>query len=55
MTFYPLYQEFAHLWPMLAPLESYEEEMVEWDGPTISSMSTTFSLATPPEQWSLTR
>ena len=30
MTFYPLYQEFAHLWPMLAPLESYEEEMVEW-------------------------
>lgn len=27
---YPLYTEHAHLWPLLAPLESYEEEMSEW-------------------------
>ena len=27
---YPLYSTFANLWPMLAPLESYEPEMAEW-------------------------
>ena len=27
---YPLYTSHAHLWPLLAPLDSYEEEMVEW-------------------------
>lgn len=27
---YPLYTTYAHLWPMLAPLESYESEMHEW-------------------------
>lgn len=27
---YPLYTSHAHLWPMLAPLESYEAEMMEW-------------------------
>lgn len=27
---YPLYTTYAHLWPMLAPLESYEAEMTQW-------------------------
>ena len=27
---YPLYTTYAHLWPMLCPLESYESEMMEW-------------------------
>ena len=34
---------------------AYEEKMVEWGWPTISSMSTYFSLATSPPQSSLTR
>lgn len=27
---YPLYTTYAHLWPMLAPLDSYEAEMNQW-------------------------
>lgn len=27
---YPLYSSHAHLWPLLAPVESYEAEMMEW-------------------------
>jgi SAM-dependent methyltransferase len=32
LSSYPLYSTHAHLWPMLAPLESYEGEMAEWCG-----------------------
>lgn len=27
---YPLYDQHAHLWPLIAPLESYRDEMREW-------------------------
>lgn len=27
---YPLYHQHAELWPLVAPLESYRDEMVEW-------------------------
>jgi SAM-dependent methyltransferase len=27
---YPLYESFADLWPLLAPLDSYAEEMATW-------------------------
>lgn len=27
---YPLYTTHAHLWSLISPLESYEEEMMEW-------------------------
>jgi len=30
VTCYPLYSTHAYLWPLLAPLESYEQEMSEW-------------------------
>ena len=27
---YPLYDQHANLWPLVAPLASYEDEMREW-------------------------